>query len=162
MTIHFLKNYEDYKRKGLGPKIARFGIPSGLNEEEIVEMELALNEAKPFPQTLREYLYIGGDFNCISMNEGGKNIPKASLYFRAELGKRGFDISRPIVMVHIFEGKCGTFIYLDEGDDPKPWNCSISPAYDTDEGEMIWDAPYDSFSQMIDVHIEHSLKGIPF
>lgn len=40
-----------------------------------------------------------------------------------------------------------TFIYLDEGDNPRPRNCLLHKAYDNDEDEVIWNSPFKTFSE---------------
>jgi restriction endonuclease S subunit len=149
----YLKKYEVFKEIGAGNAWKRFGPPRGLSETDIVQMEQEMNNGKTFPKAYREFLFLGGEFSTIQLNHYGKHTPKGTEKFRQGLKKRKINMVRPFAMISVLDGECGTFIYLDEGDNPKPYNCSIDKAYDSDDDEIIWDSPFNTFSQMIDEHI---------
>jgi hypothetical protein len=83
------------------------------------------------------------------MNDFGKNTPKGTEKFRQGLKKRKINITRPFAIIHVLDGEFGVFIYLDEGDNPVPHNCSLDKAYDSDDDEIIWDSPFKTFTDMI-------------
>ncbi len=161
MEIVYLKKYEQYKENGIGNAIKRFGVPRGLSEAEILQMELEMNNGLPFPKAYKEFLFLGGEDATIQISNYGKNTPKGAEYYRNGLKKRKVNITRPFAIVNIFE-ESGTFIYLDEGDNPRPKNCSLHEAYDSDDDEIIWNTPYKTFSEMIDkrVYLAENNLGI--
>lgn len=149
MEIIYLKKYEQYKKNGIGRRYQTYGSPIGLSEAEIAQMELEMNNGLPFPKAYREFLFLGGEYATIQISNYGRNTPKGTEYYRNGLKKRKVNITRPFAVVDLFE-ECGTFIYLDEGDNPQPKNCSLHKAYDSDDDEIIWNTPYKTFSEMID------------
>ena len=161
MEIIYLKKYKQYKESGAGNAIKRFGKPRGLSEAEIEQMELEMNNGLPFPKAYREFLFLGGEYATIQMSNYGKNTPKGAEYYRNGLRKRKVNITRPFAIVDIFE-ESGTFIYLDEGDNPQPRNCSLHKAYDNDNDEIIWDTPFKTFSELIDklVYLAENNLGV--
>lgn len=53
------------------------------------------------------------------------------------------------------------FIYLDEGDDPFVWNCSVDEDYDSEKGEAIWKTTHnDQFSILVNRLVERALKRL--
>jgi hypothetical protein len=61
MEILYLKNYERYKQNGVGNQMNAFGLPRGLSESEIIQMEREMNNGKSFPKAYREFLFLGGN-----------------------------------------------------------------------------------------------------
>lgn len=153
MEIIYLTKYKQYKENGVGNLYNAFGPPRGLSEAEIVQFEQEMNNGLPFPQAYREYLFLGGGFATIQLNGYGKSTPKGTTFFRDGLKKRKINMIRPFAVLDVLDGECGTFIYLDAGDDPRPQNCSLHQAYDSDEDEIIWNTPYKTFSEMIDKRV---------
>ncbi len=159
MNVEILKSYEANK---VGKKI-RGENPEGLSEAEIIAIEVDVNGGKKLPKVLREYAYIGGKTNRI-----GFNAPISKKLYRCldeRLAKRGVKIERPyFVFTANNEGTVYTFIYLDEGDDPQPWNASVDVGYDDDEedgpSQIIWRCPYKSLSEMINRLVNSALNGL--
>lgn len=159
MDIEYLKTYFENRNnlKGSNAK--------GMTLAEIETLELEMNKGKPFPKALREFLFIGGLSNKLGLNTP-TNYRATHDYFDKEIRKRGVDITQPyFVLDNDNDGKTYTIIYLNEGDNPQPWNASINEGYDNDiwededenpenwkliEMEMIWKMPYSSFSEFID------------
>ncbi len=71
--------------------------------------------------------------------------------------ERGIEITRPFIIFDELDGETFSFIYLDEGDNPQPWNCSVDEAYDSDEGEQIYKMISKSFSQYIEKRVNHEI-----
>ena len=109
-----------------------------------------MNNGLLFPTAYREFLNIGGEFSSLPLNNAGRNAEKLVLKYRQALQHRKVYITRPIAILHTFEGQCGTLIYLDGGDNPQPWLFSIHQDYDSDEGEIIWPSPFATFQSMIE------------
>lgn len=150
MEIEYLKKYAFYKQNGTSKRISAFGPPVGLAETEIKQLELEMNNGNPFPKVYKEFLIIGGEFSCISLNHVGKNAGKLVIKYKEALRTRNVDIVRPIAILNTFEGQCGVFIFLDNEDNSQPWNFSIHKDYDNDEGEIIWKSPFKTLADMID------------
>jgi hypothetical protein len=133
----------------------------GLSRQQIKYLEKKLNNTTPFPKCFKEYLEIGGDYNGLPL-EGGVSYEfyhLASKHVKKELAKRGTVIKRPITVFSSYED-CYSFIYLDEGDNPQPWNCSISSQYDYDDDIMVWKMPFDSFKELIDALVYRAVRGL--
>jgi hypothetical protein len=162
MEIVYLKKYKQYIENGIGRLYSTFGSPRGLSEAEIVQMELEMNNGLPFPKAYKEFLFLGGEFSTIQLNHYGKKTPKGTEFFRSGLKKRKINMVRPFAILNVLDGESGTFIYLDEGDNPRPKNCSLHEAYDSDDDEIIWNTPYKTFSEMIDkrVYLAENNLGI--
>ncbi|UKB79460.1 hypothetical protein [Chryseobacterium sp. MEBOG07] len=160
MEIVYLKNYERYKQSGTSKRISAFGPPVGLNETDITQLELEMNGGSPFPKVYKEFLFIGGEFSCISLNHVGKNAGKLVIKYKQALQKRKSGIARPIAILNTLEGQCGTFIYLDSGDNPQPWLFSINEDYDSDNGEVIWKSPFKTLKDMIDELVDISERNL--
>lgn len=154
MDIIYLQKYELYKKNNSSKRISAFGPPIGLTESEIRELEVEMNGGIPFPKTYKELLILGGSYSGISLlNYTGQQAGKIAVKYRQALEKRGVEVTRPIAVIDTYEGKCGTFIYLDDGDNPQPWLFSIHEDYDSDEGEIIWKSNFETFQEMIDTII---------
>lgn len=162
MEIVYLKKYKHFKDKGVGLSYETFGPPIGLSDAEIGQMELEMNNGLPFPKAYREFLFLGGEFSTIQLNHYGKITPKGTEKFRIGLKKRKVNMVRPFAILDVLDGQCGTFIYLDEGDNPRPRNCSLHEAYDSDDDEIIWNTPFKTFSEMIDkdVYLAENNLGV--
>jgi hypothetical protein len=52
------------------------------------------------------------------------------------------------------------FIYLDEGDNPTVWFCSVDKDYDSEDGKSIWQLPDPNFSALIDDLVNKALNGL--
>ncbi len=157
MQIEYLKyleeNFEEIKKEGLPTKATSI--------EKIREMELALlGEGKQFPKAFREYLFLMGNYAPLDIGISDEWLVKGSIVIKEDLKKRGKEITRPIVIISSLDGRCYGIIYLDEGDDPQPWNCSINKAYDSDDGEIIWKMPFSKFSEMINDSVDLQLARV--
>lgn len=172
MQIQYLKTYDANK---LNNKLDSSN-PRGKSVPEIEALEVEYNKGKHFPKAFREFLFIGGNYNAIGFNTSLGNFKAERDYFDKKIRERGIVISRPYMVFHgNDEGTVSTFIYLDEGDDPQPWNGSLKESYDfeiwnneTDpmkkdviRTEILWKQPSASFSILVNRLVEHALKGIP-
>ena len=136
MEIKYCIKYQD-----LIPEI-KAQYPSlsleGLSEDRIIEIEAAVNDGKKLPRALREYLFIGGKWDIIGVDGPINGWWDKFQGYKKQLASRGSLPSRPIFIFNVFEEEAATFIYLDEGDDPRPWNISLN-----DEG-MLYETSYDA------------------
>lgn len=160
MEIVYQKKFNDNKDKLKDYPSKRRINPEGKTLQEIETLELALNNGEPFPKAFREYLFIGGKNNAIGFNDGTDGaFVEMKTYYTKGLKERGVSIDRPFVVFHAFESAF-SFIYLDEGDNPQPWNASTSEAYDTDDDEWLWKTPFSSFTEIVDHAVDSALKGV--
>jgi len=159
MDIEYLETYFENKNN------LRGWSAKGMTSLEIENLELEMNNGKPFPKALREFLFIGGRSGQLAINTP-YNYKKLREYFDKEIRKRGETITQPyFVFGSDNDGKSFFFIYLNEGDDPQPWIGSIAEGYDNDiwedededpenwkfiKSEAIWKMPFKTFSAFID------------
>ncbi len=154
MIIEYLGSYKTYiERKDL----LKRREPEGKTLEEIEELENILNKGNSLPKVFKEYLWLGGNLNTIGLNGSqGKYIENIQ-YFQEKMKKRGVKITRPFIIFDSLDGATFAFIYLDEGDNPQPWNCSVRKAYDSDEGEQLWKTGYKTFKDYIDGSVDYEI-----
>jgi hypothetical protein len=145
----------------------------GLTEERIAEIEQTLNNGMVFPAALREFLFLGGASNNI-----GLDCPLYGQWERFNLGTKkiidnlGLLPLRPVFLYERWE-EVVSFIYLDEGDDPQPWNLALDEDYYYDvierdasgniisEKELkVWKQPYKTFSEMINTTASRIARGL--
>jgi len=156
MKIELLTYYNDNKDKFKHRKYKKIE-PCSLEEIELLESQI--NNGTPFPKAFREYLYIGGHKNGLPISYPYKAMYPSVSTLREKLAKRGVKFDRPFVIIDKHELSY-SFIYLDDGDDPQPWNCSVDKAYDSDDGEIIWKAPFENFSKSIKVMTDLAIEGL--
>lgn len=135
--------------------------PRGQTMAEIEVLEQELNNGEQFPKAFREYLYIGGKYDAIGFEGPVEGVfDKMTKGYKTLFNKnRSIKIQRPIVIFDVFEDEGFMFIYLDEGDDPQPWNSSLLEDYDSEDGEMIWKVPHPTFSDMVNTLVGRALDG---
>lgn len=160
MELQYLKAYFDVKDTLKNYPTNKWN-PEGMSLEDIENLEQMLNEESSFPKVFREFLFIGGKYDGLGINgpiDGAydRMTKKGNLLMQ----ERGIQVNRPFIIYHSFEGKVFSFIYLDEGDDPQPWNLSVDKADDTDDGEHIWKTPFATFSEKINYLVNSALKGV--
>jgi len=156
MEIKYLKTYNENKDSS---KFWGRNTKSKTTEE-IQELETLFNNGTPFPKAFREFLFIGGNFNAIGLETSTGNYKGLHQYYEEGMAARGLKFNRPFMVFHNFEGAIGMFIYLDEGDDPKVYNCSVSEGYDSDNGEILWKSNYTTFKELIDDLVNSALNGL--
>jgi len=133
--------------------------PEGMTEAEIEALELEMNNGNKFPKAFREYLYIGGKWSCLSMNDG--NYHGKTKMLKHYMKRRGITFERPIVAFNVgMDSLDFSFIYLDEDDNPQPYNCSSDISYDSDEGEIVWKTPQKTFSELIDLYVYLAIRNL--
>jgi len=172
MQIEYLKSYDANKSNY---KLDSDKNPVGKTIAQIEALEAEFNQGNPFPKAFREYLFIGGDYNAISFNDSKGNFKAEHDSFDHDIRKRGIEIKRPyMVFTGNDDGTIASFIYLDEGDDPQPWNGSIKESYDNEiwnddpdpdkweiiKTEAIWKMPFKSFSELIDKAVYLALNKL--
>ncbi|SHI41703.1 SMI1/KNR4 family protein [Flavobacterium terrae] len=160
MEIKFLKKYKDFKDLKKDAHYSTFGPPRGFSDEEITKIEKDLNNGNSLPQAYKEFLAIGGKFNSIQLDDYKENYLKAVEYYKEKAAKRRIVISRPIAIIHNLDGALFSFIYLDEGDNPQPWNLSTSKGYDTDDGEILYKMPFKTFKDLVEKLVYLSENGL--
>ncbi len=157
MDITILRKY-DLNKNNLN--LHRLQNPEGMSMTEIQDLETALNHGNPFPKAFREYLYIGGKYNALGFNTGLGDFKGMDTYYKKKVKARGLKIDRPYLIIDSFEGYIFMFIYLDEGDNPTVWFCSIDEDYDSEDGKSIWKLPDPNFSALVDDLVNKALKGL--
>ncbi len=154
MIIEYLGSYKAYTER---KELFKRSVPEGIVLEEIEELENILNKEDPLPKVFKEYLWLGGERNGLGFNIGFKNYKGNSKFYQKKMKERGIEIRRPFIIFDSLDGATFAFIYLDEGDNPQPWNCSVDEAYDSDEGEQIYKMISKSFSQYIEKRVNYEI-----
>ncbi len=154
MTIEYLGSYKAYtEREEL---FGDFPV-KGKTLEEIQEIENEMNNGNPLPKVFKEYLWIGGYENGLGFDDAfGNYIGKRKSYLK-KMKERGIEITRPFIIFDSLDGATFAFIYLDEGDNPQPWNCSVRKAYDNDEGEQFWKMGCKVFKELIEYKVDYEI-----
>jgi hypothetical protein len=93
MNISLLKCY-DLNKTSLSQY--RLQNPEGMSLAEILDLENTLNKGVAFPKAFREYLFIGGKFNSIGLNDGLGNFKGMDTYYKKK-GKRERINNKPTV-----------------------------------------------------------------
>lgn len=124
-----------------------------------------LNNGKIFPRAFREYLFLGGEFNNLGFDCHGigfckEKWVKMKEYYEEEMPKYKVSLNRPYVILHSLDGVCFMFIYLDEGDDPQVYNFGVHPDYRDDNGDVIFFAKKQTFSELINRLVDYALRGL--
>jgi hypothetical protein len=92
-----------------------------ISEAEITALEHLYNNGKPFPNALKELLYLAGDY-CYVLDYGIDESQQETQEFVKEtmdLFGGGKQISRPFYAIDVYNGNDQfLFVYLDEGEDP--------------------------------------------
>ena len=110
-----------------------------ISMDEIISLENTYNSGTPFPQALRELLYIGGE-NCYVLDYYKNNQAAMQEMAREDLADYELSISRPFYVIDVYNAHDQfVFIYLDEekndptlyeavfgGDDARGWIHSIN------------------------------------
>ncbi len=124
MEIQYLKKLEQYNtRDGFANR--------GLSLTQITHLESLYNNSNPFPNVLKELLFLAGKY-CAFISYGGaddqedmQNDARQSL-----LEVDGVTISRPHYFIDFVNEDSPVFMFLDEGDNPELCQIAqnISPA----------------------------------
>lgn len=155
MEITILKSYNNNKDKLHKHRVSN---PEGKTLEEIILLEEELNQGNHFPKVFREYLFIGGKYNALGFNDGiNGNFIGLRKFYDKKLKEYNISINRPFIIFHNHEGEVFSFIYLDEGDNPQPWNCTLKH----DNNNKILKTPFSSFSNLVNDFLESALEGLP-
>ncbi|WP_196885401.1 hypothetical protein [Aureivirga sp. CE67] len=146
MEIKYLKIVEENPNIGISANI-------GFSIEKIELIEQKYNNGKKFPQALREFLYLAGDYNGFGFDtsEGIEDLQeKAKKIF----SKYGNHIGRPYFVVSKLNGlDTISFIYLDTNEeDPFVYHCD--PYFDEKYEEQFIYARACELSKLIKNHIE--------
>ncbi|WP_442264915.1 hypothetical protein ACSIGC_11230 [Tenacibaculum sp. ZS6-P6] len=159
MEFTFLKKLNEVKDSlENSPVILR--NPEGNSVEEIYEYQKVFNQGLPLPKSLIEYLFISGKFCPLGFDVVEGNYLGLRKYYDKKLEERGVKIERPFMIFDNFEGESFMFVYLDEGDDPQPWNCSVNEDYDSEDNEIIWKVPHPTFSDLVNALVDRAIKGL--
>ncbi|MGI9651204.1 hypothetical protein [Chryseobacterium sp. RLHN22] len=150
MEIKFLKKMLKY------PTLRNW-TNQGMLLEEIKRLETIYNNGSPFPQSLREFLYIAGKQSNLGDIDRGSGYEWMQSEAEKQLKEWKQEIIRPYFVISQLD-KCEifSFIYLDENfSDPYIYTCL--PAY-VDEGEpLISSKPQKTFSNYIIVCLERTI-----
>lgn len=91
---------------------------SGISEVEITQLEQLYNSGNPFPQALKELLFLAGE-RCYVLAYLNNSQQAMQNYVRNQLQKRSLEIARPFFAIDVYNSsdQC-LMVYLDEGEDP--------------------------------------------
>ena len=159
MNIKYLKSFQENISN------LRGSISRGLNIEEITFLEEKLNNGNSFPKALKEYLYLAGEYNTLGFDTqgigyGGNEYLAMMEFYEKKMKQKGLKMEKPYLILHSHDGECFLFLYLDEGDDPQPYNFGVDEGYRSENGEIIFKTPQNSFSELVDVLVDRALKGL--
>ena len=162
MKIEYLKKYEENL-----DNLVIISPPRGFSLSQIKELELQLNNGNKFPKSLREYLFLCGDYDGTGVVDTQRMLDGIEEYFdvnesyQNRLKEAGLTLDRPIFIFDSYDGAGFGFIFLDEGDDPQPHHFGIHPSMRGDNGELFYDFTQKTFSELVDISVERALKGLP-
>jgi hypothetical protein len=162
MKIVYLKSMEAHPAP-IDPEM----VNEGFTVAQIKELEDALNNGNSFPTVLREYLFLGGEFSHIGVVDTQRMLDGTEQYlvmnesYQNRLKEAGLTLDRPIFIFYSYDGDGFSFVYLDEGDDPQPHHFGIDPSMRGENGELIYDFPQKTFSELVDKCVERALNGLP-
>ena len=154
MKIKYLQKFEENKDKF---KYVKTYPTQGCSLNEIKVLEEKLNNGNPFPKVFREFLFIGGEVSCLPFNMKFSWMERETKDCLEGLKNRGLKTDRPIVVFDQLDSEQYSFIYLDEGDNPQPWNC-----FAVEDEETIWKSPFNTFKDLIEVSVDLALEGRGF
>lgn len=117
MQIRYLKELEKQPVRSSDADVSISNQPISL--QEISQLENVYNNGAPFPQSLKELLYLAGE-DCYVLDYGQtESQQELQESVRQRLLSKGRLISRNFYVIDIYNwGDQFLFIYLDEGDDP--------------------------------------------
>ncbi len=127
MEIEYLQKLKDNPKKYSKREEFRFEI-KGISIDEIQDLEKLYNNGNYFPKSLRELLFLSGEYFYtfdFGINDNQKEMQE---WVREDLKQRGRMIFKPYYIIEVYSDQF-FFVYLDEGDDPKiyeahPWSSS--------------------------------------
>jgi hypothetical protein len=118
MNIAYLKKLRDYPVRNPNATELR-GEIEGLPLSEIEQLETNWNNGNPFPKSLRELLFLAGEY-CYVLDYGAyDSLDQIQEYKREDLLEyHNITINRPYFIIDVYGGNI-TFVYLDESqEDP--------------------------------------------
>ncbi len=146
MEIEYLQKYKDNIDRINKPNRAHVR-PATMQEIQALEAEL--NNGTPFPKAIRELLFIGGNYPNLSSVHGIGDMKEYTQMAREHMEEFGKPFTRPILVFDQMDEYLFGFVYLDEGDNPKPWYCSGEEEYWMGNGP-IWEWSKKSFKDLIE------------
>lgn len=124
MTIKYLNELEDLNYQAVGLTLGN----RPLNIGEIVNMEQQYNNSNPFPDVLRELLYIAGR-GCPLINLNPSDLQQK---IRGGLYEHRHITSRPFIGFDYRDGSSFSLVYTDENThDPKVYHVELEHSEDT-------------------------------
>lgn len=161
MEIEYLRSMQENPQPQKGGSKMR-----GYSIQQIEAIEQEINNGNEFPKSFREYLFLGGSYDALGFNTIGpfdnheEQFTDMKIYFDKKLEDADIKMERPFVIFDHLDGECFMFIYLDEGDDPQPWNLGVHPDYRDEDGSIIFEVTnMKTFSQLINDMVERTLEG---
>lgn len=166
MNIEYLGSYFDNRNNLKNTCVSN---ARGIELQKIETLEAQTNKGKPFPKAFREYLFIGGDYPAIGLGPGydvddgdGIEYIQSIEVYKKLMAKEGLSLDRPFMVIKCGDDSSFDFIYLDEGDNPRPRFFYIDDNLRADE-PRIGDFPEKTFSELIDRLVDFALRGLqPF
>ncbi len=99
------------------------------------------------------------DYENETTTKGGNFIALKD-YYEKVMPKYKVSLNRHYAILHSYDGLIFSFIYLDEGDDPRVYNFGVDPDYRGENGEVIYPIPEKTFSELINRLVDYALKGL--
>ena len=130
----------------------------GMTLEQIIKLEADYNKGKLFPQVLREFLFLAGEYNNVGYDIF-EDLETLQEMARTELKYNNKKIDRPFFVFDQLTGcEVFTFIYLDEHkDDPDVYHCY--PYYHNEP--LIQPAKDFTFVSLTNEHVRRLKEGLP-
>ncbi|WP_163408665.1 SMI1/KNR4 family protein [Flavobacterium ajazii] len=127
MEIEYLQKLKENPRRYSKREEFRFEI-KGISIDEIQSLEKLYNNGNHFPKSLRELLFLSGNYSYTfswGINDSQKEMQER---VRENLKQRGKMIFKPYYIIEVYDDRF-FFVYLDEEDDPQiydgnPWSSS--------------------------------------
>lgn len=163
MEIKYLKKLEE--------NLSIYHSPcEPLSLNEIQSLEMTYNDGNPFPEVLKELLFMAGEYCMVlDFGYGGENDEESAQsylqsYVREVLAANNNTINRPFYVVELWQGYTFSFVFLDEGNDPNLYNglFSLSGGHPEFEGKFYQNSGI-KISDLINIRINLIKEGLnPF
>lgn len=131
----------------------------GISLQEITQLEQNWNNGNPFPKVLKELLFLAGK-DCYVFDYGiGETQQGMQEWGREQMEDNNIVENRPFYIFDFYGGYHFSFIYLDEGDNPKAYKGT--PYHDPEEG---WIKPLTfTIKEYVDSRVQDVQDGLnPF
>lgn len=122
MVIEYLKKMELYPKPH-----SKKSENEGLSLEIIENLESDLNNGNALPKAYKEFLFLGGEYNALGLDvnfvseddspNNGEDIMACHRHINRFLKEQDINLlTRPYVILHLYDDDGFIFCYTDEGD----------------------------------------------